>query len=72
MVLAPAAERPFDGAEWQDALVVLEHGEIELELIGGGCCRLRQGAVIWLTGLPMGAIHNCGREPALLVATSRR
>ena len=52
--------------------MVLEHGELDLELAGGGRCHLRQGAVIWLTGLPLLALRNRGSEPALLVATSRR
>jgi hypothetical protein len=72
VVLAPGAERAYREAEWRDALVVIERGEVDLELIGGGRCRLRQGAVIWLTGLPLGTIRNPGSEPALLVATSRR
>ena len=63
--------RALREAEWRDALVVLERGEVDLELVGGGCCRLRQGAVIWLTGLPLGTIRNPGSEPGL-VATSRR
>jgi hypothetical protein len=28
--------------------------------------------VLWLVGQPLRALHNRGREPALLVAVSRR
>lgn len=72
MVLAPGAERPYDEAEWRDALVVLERGQVDLELVEGRRWRLREGSVVWLSGLPLSAIRNPGAEPALLVATSRR
>jgi hypothetical protein len=70
--VAPGGERAFDEADWQDALVVLERGEIELECLTGSRWRFRDGAVLWLMGQPLRALHNRGREPALLVTVSRR
>jgi hypothetical protein len=72
VVVAPGRERAFDDAEWRDALVVVEHGEIELECTGGTCRRFGRGDLLWLIGLPLRALHNAGREPAVLVAVSRR
>jgi hypothetical protein len=69
--LAPCDRRAYDEAEWRDALVVVERGEIELECLSGARHVLRQGAVLWLTGLPLRALHNRGSSPALLVAVSR-
>ena len=71
-VIAPGGARAYDESEWRDALVVLERGEIELESVHGSRRRLDRGAVLWLAGLPIGAIHNPGSEPALLVAVARR
>ena len=63
--------RVYDEAEWRDAIVVVERGEVDLECREGGHWRFRRGDALWLVGLPLRAIHNCGREPALLVAVSR-
>lgn len=72
IVVAAGSERAFDEAEWRDALVVIERGAIELECVGGSRRRFRSGDVLWLTGLPLCALHNREREPAVLVAVSRR
>lgn len=71
VVLAPGAERAFDEAEWRDAIVVVESGEIELECHGGSRHRFRSGDMLWLTGLSLCALRSCGRGPAVLVAVSR-
>jgi len=68
----PGCERRYDEAEWQDAIVSVTRGEIELEASSGARCRFRTGDVLWLDGLPLRALHNCGPEPALLLAVSRR
>jgi hypothetical protein len=70
--VAPASSRPYREAEWVDALVLVERGEIELECLSGGRRRFGRGDVLWLVGLPLRALHNRGPEPALLVAVSRR
>jgi hypothetical protein len=72
VAVAPGRARPYDTAEWRDALVVVEQGRIELECLGG--CRLtfERGAVLWLTGLPLRALHNRGPEPAVIAAFTRR
>jgi hypothetical protein len=71
VVVPPGGARPFDAAEWRDALVVVERGEIELEWLSGERRRLGTGAVLWLDGLSLRALHNRRREPAVLVAASR-
>jgi quercetin dioxygenase-like cupin family protein len=71
-VVAPGGERPYDRADWRDALVVVERGEIELEWQAGPRRRFPRGAVLWLSDLPLRALHNRGREPAVLVAVYRR
>jgi hypothetical protein len=72
LVLAPGAQRAYEEAEWRDALVVLESGDLDLESLGGSRHHFRRGDVLWLSGLPLRALHNHGTEPTLLVAVSRR
>jgi hypothetical protein len=67
----PGRERVED-AVWRDTLVVVEYGEVELEFRRGGRLCFRRGSVLWLTGLPLCALCNRGREPAVLVGVSRR
>ena len=71
VVVAPGIARPYDEAEWVDAVVVVERGEIELECTRGGRRRFRAGDVLWLVGLPLRALHCCGSGPAVLLAVSR-
>jgi glyoxylate utilization-related uncharacterized protein len=72
VTVAPGRARDYAEAEWRDALVVVERGEIELETTGHTCWRFERGDVLWLSGLPLRALHNRGAEPARLVAVSRR
>jgi hypothetical protein len=69
--LAPGRARRYADAEWRDALVVVERGEIELEAEDHTLWRFARGDMLWLTGLPLRAVHNRGAEPARLVAVSR-
>jgi hypothetical protein len=69
---APAGVRAYNPVEWRDALVVVERGEIELECMHGSRLRFGRGAVLWLAGLSVRAIHNRGPGTALLVAVARR
>jgi hypothetical protein len=67
----PGSERAYDEAEWRDALVLVERGEIELECGPGEPGRFGPGAVLCLTGLELRFIRNPAREPTVLVAFSR-
>lgn len=72
VTLDPGGSRPYRAAEWHDALVVLELGEVVLECADGGRRRFAAGAVLWLAGLGLVALHNESAEPAVLVAVARR
>jgi hypothetical protein len=63
--------RPYHRSEWDDALVIVTEGEIELEGLSGRRWRFPRGAILWLTDLPLRALHNPGREAAELTAVSR-
>ena len=70
-VVLPGAAHSYDEADWTGALVVVEHGEIDLDGCDGSRCRLVAGDVLWLAGLRLRALHNRGDEPVLLSAVSR-
>lgn len=72
VAVASGRERAYDEADWRDAIVVVERGEIEVECIAGDRGRFGSGDVLWLVGLPIRTFRNRGREAALLVAVSRR
>ena len=72
VTVAPGCERPFEPREWAGAIVVVEQGAIELECLGGTCSRFAAGAVLCFESLPLRTLRNAGREPALLIAVSRR
>jgi quercetin dioxygenase-like cupin family protein len=72
LTLAPGGTRPYRAEDWADALVVVERGEIELCCRAGGRRRFAAGAVMWLQGMELEALHNPGAEPAVLAAVSRR
>ena len=71
IALPPGCELPYDEADWQDALVVLEAGEIELEAVSGARRVLGAGDVFWLVGLPVRALRNAGPKAAVLLTVSR-
>ncbi len=72
-VVVPAGARlEFVDAEWRGALVVVEHGEIDLCCSRGGSRRFGPGAVLFFDGLGLVALHNPGPVDTLLVTVSRR
>ena len=69
--MEPGETLPYEEAEWRDALVRVEQGEIVLEMRCGRSCFFQEGDVLWFTGLPLASLRNRGDEPAVLIATSR-
>ena len=72
VTIPPGSSHAYSAEEWVDALIVVERGEIELECRRGGRRRFPAGAVMWLQGMDLHAIHNPGIEPTVLSAVSRR
>jgi quercetin dioxygenase-like cupin family protein len=72
VAIRPGGTRPYEEAEWRDALVVVECGAVVVECQAGGRRTFQAGEVLWLTGMGVRALHNEGQESAVLVAVSRR
>ena len=68
----PGTSLPSHDAEWRDAIVMVECGDVELECAAGGRRRFAGGAVLWLAGIDIRVLHNVGVDPVVLVAISRR
>ena len=71
VVIDPGDRRPYTQEEWDDALVIVKRGEVDLECRSGSRMRFIAGDILWLTGLPLRALRNAGDEPVVLVAISR-
>ncbi len=71
VAVAPGGDRAYDAAEWRDAIVVVQRGEIELRGVSGASRSFGRGDLLWLDGVPLRGLHNPGPEPAVLVAVSR-
>jgi hypothetical protein len=62
---------PYEEADWLDALVTVESGELELVMACGRSCFFQPGDLLWLQGLPLASLRNRGDQPTVLVAASR-
>jgi len=71
VTIAPGEERGYDSADWCDAIVCVERGELELECVGGARRRFETGSLMWLCDMPLRALRSAGAESVLLVAVSR-
>jgi hypothetical protein len=73
VVIRPGQPYIVDESEWTGALVVVEHGAVEVETAGGNRARFGSGAVLALAGLGARVLRGCDEngEPAVLVAVSR-
>jgi hypothetical protein len=71
LTLPPGTSRRYAEAEWVDAIVLVATGVIEVEGVGGSRQCFERGDLLWLTGLPVQALHNASDRPAVLVAVSR-
>ena len=67
----PGASLPYEEADWRDALVTVESGELELVMACGRSCYFQSGDLLWLQGLPLASLRNRGEEPTVLLAASR-
>ena len=68
----PGASLPYEEADWCDALVTVESGELQLEMTCGRSAFFQPGDRLWFQGLPLARLRNRGDAPTVLVAASRK
>jgi quercetin dioxygenase-like cupin family protein len=71
VAVAPGEDLAYEEADWRDAIVVVQRGEIELRGVSGVSRGFRRGDLLWLERVPLAALHNPGAEPAVLLAIAR-
>ena len=71
-MLTPGSALPFVAADWQDALIVVESGELEVETTSGLRRAFGPGVILWFAGLDLRVLRTSGAEPVVLKAVSRR
>lgn len=71
VTLLPDEARRVDPGEWDDALVVVEQGNIEIEVTDGGRHTFERGAVLDLGGMSI-IMRNPGAGTAVVAAVRRR
>ena len=71
VALRPRAAIDYDPADWADALVVVERGELEVECRSGQRARFAAGAVLVVAGLSVRRLRNAGGGLLLISAVSR-
>ena len=69
--IAPASVLAYDATSWQDAIVFVTAGEIELECSSGERRRFREGDILCLAPFPLRLLRNVGAGPAQLLAIWR-
>jgi hypothetical protein len=67
----PGGTLDYAAADWADALVVVQRGQLEVECCSGQRVRFAAGAVLTFVGLPVRRLHNPLPEPLVLALAAR-
>jgi hypothetical protein len=70
--LAPGRRLRYRADAWQDAIVAVDRGEIQLECAGQPPRRFQRGDLLSLAGIGLRAIYNSGPGTAVLIAVRKR
>jgi glyoxylate utilization-related uncharacterized protein len=70
--IGPYGDSAQDPATWQDAIVFVQAGAIEIVCARGGHERFRRGDILCLAPLSVHSVRNPSAEPARLLVISRR
>jgi hypothetical protein len=71
VILQPGDALEWQPPEWADALIVVERGELEVELCSGTRAWFREGAILVLAGLSVRQLRNPSGKTLVLSALSR-
>jgi hypothetical protein len=72
VILGASGRLAFDERQWQDSLVEVEAGDLDIQFRGGRSLHCGAGTLLSFAGLPIRALHNPGCDCTSLVAVSRR
>ena len=69
--LEPGTEQEFRADEWQDCLVLVDGGPLEVECASGTRALFEPGAALTFVGLSLRSLRCAGIAPVVLTALSR-
>ena len=69
--IAAGGELVYATRDWEDSLVVIESGSVELETTSGARRTFSKGSTVWFEGLPIRVLRNRGATAAVLRASAR-
>jgi hypothetical protein len=69
--LGPGEAHTCHESEWHDALVLVEHGTLDVRCRGGGRREFGAGSLLALDWLPLRALANAGTDDLVLLAVRR-
>ena len=69
--LEPGGQLDYREPLWQDAIVVVLAGGLDIECASGECHCFRSGDILTLAHLPVRRAHNSGAGPTRLLAIWR-
>lgn len=71
LVIEAGRQGPYAPADWADALVIVEAGELEVECEQGSTARFAAGAVLFLASVPVRWLRSADGQPVTLTVLSR-
>jgi hypothetical protein len=71
LLIALGEARPYRAEEWENVLLIVERGRLELEWSAGTRAQFGPGDTLCLANLDLYALHATGPQPALLLALKR-
>ena len=71
VVVPPGEAMPYDPGSWEDAIVFVLAGEIDVQCSSGAGHQFQQGDILWFTGLSVRSLRNDGPVPTRLLAIWR-
>ncbi len=72
LVLAPGVGATTGPAPWAGALVLVEHGRLEVDCAASGCHVFGPGEILVLGALPLVSVRNVGRAAVRLTIVHRQ
>ena len=71
VVVPPGEAMPYDPGSWEDAIVFVLAGEIDVQCSSGAGHQFQRGDILWFTGLSVRSLRNDGPVPTRLLAIWR-
>lgn len=71
LLIMSGQPRAYSTTDWDNVLLVVERGQLELEWSRGARLRFEPGDTLCLANLDLRALHSAGAQPTLLLALKR-